>query len=334
MEIRDGFWQNSPIIEKFCGRDDELDTVLSTGNKMLVTYMHRIGNRGFKASYQIFCGGEIYVDSEYILQSHETNGNYPPNKMCLWTIIVPEGRQVVLDFQKFSLENEANCLNDFVEVVDGGSSSTKYCGDQTPPEIISSSNTLQVKFVSDSSVEKQGFSVRIMVEYDECAVGNHRCAHKCVNTLGSYRCDCKAGYDLNSDGRSCQKSCGGLLEEATGVIQSPSFPEEYFPNKTCVWEIMTSADNVVFLNFTHFDIEGKNQTHSRKERCEKDKLEIFSVTGENILKRHGRFCGGVLPEPIFSKSSALRIVFSTDAEEQRTGFALNYTTCKFEMFLV
>ncbi|XP_063912969.1 tolloid-like protein 1 [Zophobas morio] len=328
VEIRDGFWRKSPLIGKFCGKDNGLDTILSTGNRMLVSYMHRTGNRGFKASYQVFCGGEIYVETEHILQSHENTGNYPADKKCLWTIIVPEGQQVVLDFDKFNLEHEPNCLNDFVEVIDAGTSLSKFCGNETPSKIMSSSNILQVKFVSDSSVQKQGFSARIMAEYDECATGDDGCAHKCVNTLGSYRCECKTGYDLNSDGKNCQKTCGGLLEEAAGVVESPSFPGEYLPNKTCVWEIVTSAENMVYLNFTHFDIEGKNQTHSKKEKCEKDKLEVVSMAGENVLKRHGMFCGGVMPEPIFSKSSVLKIVFSADGEEERTGFALNYLTYK------
>ncbi|KAL3289893.1 hypothetical protein HHI36_023282 [Cryptolaemus montrouzieri] len=38
---------------------------------------------------------------------------------------------------------------------------------------------------------------------DECAQTQHLCEHKCVDTWGSYRCACRAGFTLNSDNRTC-----------------------------------------------------------------------------------------------------------------------------------
>ncbi|KAG8240078.1 hypothetical protein J437_LFUL008111, partial [Ladona fulva] len=31
------------------------------------------------------------------------------------------------------------------------------------------------------------------------------CAHSCIPTPGSYRCECREGFSLMSDGRSCQQ---------------------------------------------------------------------------------------------------------------------------------
>ena len=42
------------------------------------------------------------------------------------------------------------------------------------------------------------------LEYDECATEGHGCEHICVNTLGGYRCECKIGYELQSDGKKCE----------------------------------------------------------------------------------------------------------------------------------
>nr|XP_009935964.1 PREDICTED: multiple epidermal growth factor-like domains protein 6 [Opisthocomus hoazin] len=38
---------------------------------------------------------------------------------------------------------------------------------------------------------------------DECQVHNGGCQHRCVNTLGSYYCECKPGFRLHTDGRTC-----------------------------------------------------------------------------------------------------------------------------------
>ncbi|KAB1256246.1 Collagen and calcium-binding EGF domain-containing protein 1 [Camelus dromedarius] len=42
------------------------------------------------------------------------------------------------------------------------------------------------------------------LDIDECATSNETlCAHICVNTLGSYRCECREGYVQEDDGRTC-----------------------------------------------------------------------------------------------------------------------------------
>ncbi|XP_008527628.1 collagen and calcium-binding EGF domain-containing protein 1 isoform X2 [Equus asinus] len=43
-------------------------------------------------------------------------------------------------------------------------------------------------------------------DIDECATSNETlCAHICINTLGSYRCECREGYIQEDDGRTCTK---------------------------------------------------------------------------------------------------------------------------------
>lgn len=68
----------------------------------------------------------------------------------------------------------------------------------------SSSNKLFVKFVSDGSVQKAGFSATFMKEVDECEHMDHGCEHECINTLGGYECACYIGYELHSDKKSCE----------------------------------------------------------------------------------------------------------------------------------
>lgn len=40
-------------------------------------------------------------------------------------------------------------------------------------------------------------------DVDECQVHNGGCQHRCVNTPGSYFCECKPGFRLHADGRTC-----------------------------------------------------------------------------------------------------------------------------------
>lgn len=43
-----------------------------------------------------------------------------------------------------------------------------------------------------------------MQEHDECALLEYECQHDCINTLGGYECACNIGYELHSDGKSCE----------------------------------------------------------------------------------------------------------------------------------
>lgn len=40
-------------------------------------------------------------------------------------------------------------------------------------------------------------------DIDECQVHNGGCQHRCVNTRGSYYCECLPGSRLHVDGRTC-----------------------------------------------------------------------------------------------------------------------------------
>ena len=138
--------------------------------------------------------------------------NYPleylPSKECIWKITVPKDFQVALKFQSFEVENHDSCVYDYVEVRDGDTANAPligvFCGYKVPPDMRSSSNKLFVKFVSDGSVQKAGFSATFMKEVDECELLDHGCEHECINTLGGYECSCYIGYELHSDKKTCE----------------------------------------------------------------------------------------------------------------------------------
>lgn len=71
----------------------------------------------------------------------------------------------------------------------------------------STTNKMFVKFVSDGSVQKAGFSATFIKELDECELKDHGCEHNCINTLGGYQCSCHIGYELHSDKKTCESEC-------------------------------------------------------------------------------------------------------------------------------
>ncbi|CAG9768768.1 unnamed protein product [Ceutorhynchus assimilis] len=323
VEVRDGYWHKSTVLGVYCGTG-QVPQITSTGSRMLVSYVSKRpkGHRGFTAYYEAVCGGDFFIDAEGHLESPNYPEEYHPNKECIWRITVPQNYQVALKFQSFDVENHDNCVYDYVEIRNGITLDSPiikvFCGHKVPADIISTSNRMLVKFVSDGSVQKGGFSATIMKEYDECSKIDHGCAQLCINNLGSYSCACRIGYELHSDGKNCEDACGGVFDVANGTITSPSFPDFYPFDKNCVWEIIAQPQYKITLNFTHFDLEGNN---AQQQQCEYDRVDIFSKLKEGKLKKHGSYCGSKAPGLITSESNIMRVVFYSDTSVQKTGFA-------------
>ncbi|XP_014300153.1 bone morphogenetic protein 1 [Microplitis demolitor] len=330
LEIRDGYWYKSPVLGRFCGSGKIHEPIISTGSRMLVTYVRTSqenGYRGFGANYEAVCGGDVTLETVGHLESPNYPEEYQSSKECVWRLTVPQDYQVALKFQSFEIENHDNCVYDYVEVRDGHTPDSPliglYCGYKAPPDLRSTGNKLFVKFVSDGSVQKAGFSATVIKEFDECAMTDHGCEHECLNTLGGYECSCKIGYELHSDGKHCEDACGGIFDASNGTITSPSFPESYPGNKNCIWEIIAPLHYRITLNFTHFDLEGNRMY---QQECDYDFVEVSSKLGDDILKKHGIFCGSKIPTPIISEGNAMRIVFTSDKNIQKSGFAAVFFT--------
>ena len=43
----------------------------------------------------------------------------------------------------------------------------------------------------------------LVIDVDECLADNGGCMHQCNNAIGSYNCSCWDGYELSSDGYTC-----------------------------------------------------------------------------------------------------------------------------------
>ncbi|KAJ6220263.1 hypothetical protein RDWZM_006075 [Blomia tropicalis] len=87
---------------------------------------------------------------------------YPNDTECERVIKAPVGHQIRIEFRdQFHMESATNCEYDYLEIRDGayGYSTPlgKLCGPEFPSDITSNDRYLFLRFVSDDSIEYQGF---------------------------------------------------------------------------------------------------------------------------------------------------------------------------------
>jgi len=74
-----------------------------------------------------------------------------------------------------------------------------------PREMTAIASTLHhtcMKYRTDTKPCAQ-LGPKTCVDKNECRDGSHKCAQKCVNTIGSFKCQCRRGFTLGKDGKSC-----------------------------------------------------------------------------------------------------------------------------------
>ena len=55
--------------------------------------------------------------------------------------------------------------------------------------------------------------------------------------------------------------CGGELDMETGQLESPNYPEDYQPNKECVWRVTVPKGFQVALKFQSFEVKDETKKH-------------------------------------------------------------------------
>uniref|UniRef100_H3BDP6 Matrilin-1 n=1 Tax=Latimeria chalumnae TaxID=7897 RepID=H3BDP6_LATCH len=64
---------------------------------------------------------------------------------------------------------------------------------------------------------------------DLCATGDHDCEQICISTPGSYKCECREGFTLNPDGKTCgSKSCPSGPGQKCGDLKKYCCPIRVF----------------------------------------------------------------------------------------------------------
>ncbi|NWX82451.1 CUBN protein, partial [Nothoprocta pentlandii] len=213
VAVYDGTSTQAPLLGKFCGAELPPNIKSSSNNLFLVFKTDFSGAaRGWKASFretlgpQHGCGGYLTNSASSFGSPVSMGGRYEKNLECVWIIAAPENKLIHLSFTSFALEGRSarTCRYDYVKLYDGDNENANlvgtYCGLSVPAPFLSTSNFLTVKFITDNSVEREGF---------------------------------------NATYTTVDQLCGGTYNATSTSLTatSPNFPHEYPPFTHCVWII-------------------------------------------------------------------------------------------------
>ncbi|XP_050461753.1 cubilin-like [Cataglyphis hispanica] len=287
VEIYDGPNKFSQLLGRYCGSDIP-PAIKSSSNNLVVIFKSDWSYQleGFTLSYETLCGGEFHEETG-ILKSPFYPNTYRSSRTCIYEIIQPSNKGIVLTIEDMDIEGRdpPNCFYDYIEIYDGGDENANklatLCGNQehipdTP--FYSTHNFMYIKFTTDNSIEGRGF---------------------------------KANYT------TIDRRCGALLKESTGVIQSPVEEGAYFDNEECIWTIQAPPGYVIHLTWLSFNVE----YHSN---CIHDYVNIYenyTSPNENII---ATYCGSTKPPDVMTQERTLTILFHTDSSISLEGFTATY----------
>ncbi|XP_066508153.1 CUB domain-containing protein 2-like [Hoplias malabaricus] len=150
------------LLGKFCG-DMSPPQFSSSWNVMSIIFHsdRHVAHRGFSVGYRKdMCGG-VLTGLSGVISSPGYPLEYSNNADCSWTVQVSNHSVVSLVFLDFQLENNEGCNFDYIALFDGPTVKHRhignYCGNQRPPNILTTSNQLLVVFKSDFNIGGRGF---------------------------------------------------------------------------------------------------------------------------------------------------------------------------------
>ncbi|XP_037693302.1 cubilin [Choloepus didactylus] len=275
----DGPDSTAARLARACGRQRP-PPITSLGSSLFVRFQAGASrqSRGFRAHFQQACGGSFLTSSLHTISSPRYPAKYPNNQNCTWTVQAqPPFDHVTLSFSHFGLESSPVCARDYLEVLDGSSEDAplrgRYCGPSMPQPLTSFSRALTLRFISNAWVTSEGF---------------------------------RATFVASSS------ACGGTFHMATGIFNSPGYPDVYPPSVECVWSILSSPGNQLQLSFISFQLE-------ESPGCTRDFVEIREENATGALL--GRLCGASVP---LNQSSlhghSLWVRFASDGTGGGQGF--------------
>lgn len=334
--------QKENRLASLCGNLNEtlIPVVRSENSSMVINLLTTDveGYGGFSAKILFTtgvaagCGGNIRLANSQTFRT-QRGATYETLEDCHWLVRAPSDNTIRLRITSFDLKNATSttgrnqpnsCSGDYLEIRDGASSFSEligqYCGNVAPPPIISSSNAMWIRLVTDGTVNGNGVTAVLDPLPSPC--GNT------TLTVGN----------------------------TTQVLTSPEFPAMYGAGLKCRWTVMPSNDTSyqrsVTIHFVQLDLENS-------ENCNEDRLSISDKNSQNFVSEglgedfifsgsHNRasrfwtrdhvqqetfaYCGDAVPPDYHSSGGGVVITLQSSQNPKATnhsGFKLEYSrsTC-------
>uniref|UniRef100_A0A4W6EIB6 CUB and Sushi multiple domains 3 n=1 Tax=Lates calcarifer TaxID=8187 RepID=A0A4W6EIB6_LATCA len=281
---------------------------------------------------EALCGGNI-TSMNGTIYSPGHPAEYPHFQDCMWTVRVPPGYGIYINFSVINTEP----IYDYITVWDGPDQASpqigQFSGNSVHEGVSTTANQILIKFHSDFSTS--GFFVlhyyayqlrtcqppppvanaTILTDDDEFEIGDI-IRYSCLpgfTLVGSEILTCRLGERLQMDGPPpvCQVQCPAheVRFDSTGVILSPGYPENYPNLQMCSWLINVEKGYNITLHFELFQTEK-----------EFDILEIFDG-GQNLASLSGDI---ETPFSLTTTGHQLLLRWSSDHGTNRRGFHIRY----------
>ncbi|XP_054634056.1 ovochymase-2 [Dunckerocampus dactyliophorus] len=298
------------VIGKYCGYTKPLPLVSLT-NRLTIYFdtNDRKTDQGFKAHYEAVspertseiagAGGSLQGDRGDLMTPGFPDKNYPNGALYQWKITVPEGERVRLTFTSFDLVPEV--CGDFVQVYDGSMLLGKFCGGTMPKPVESSSNTMIVRFKSDSTGSSRGFTAT----YTKSSLP------PIVTTMRPTTTSKPTTQTLPPT----TSGSGGavILTGRKGTIQSDGFPNPYPAHQNSSWKITVPKGFLMKFQITEMAITGETG------QCKEDKLLV-----SDAYSTLGIHCGYIRPPVVVAATNTMTVSFQSDSRLTDRGFSAKW----------
>ncbi|EFN89302.1 Cubilin, partial [Harpegnathos saltator] len=277
-------------VDTYCGNNKP--AIARSISRIEIIFMTDkfVQRSGFQFKYFLNqCGGIITKPSELKPLMH--GEEYFGRMNCTWVIKAPQGKSVLVRFEKFILEFSTGCYFDNVAIYEGDLVEKDrrialICGNLTEnlPTFKSEFNSMVVNFNADSSRHFEGFTAKVLFT------------------------------------TSPAEGCGQIINMTS--TQSKSFRTQqaatYQAFEECHWTVMTSPGKNIRFTINSIDIKNSTNSTGNTNKCTGDFLEVRDGAGSygDLL---GQYCGNVQPPPILSTLNMLWIRLYTDGTAEGAG---------------
>ncbi|XP_077630670.1 ovochymase-1, partial [Crocuta crocuta] len=227
----------------------------------------------------------LFGENGKIHYLHSKESSCSHNCSCMWKIMVPEDKIILIKFISLDIQNQVGCDHGYISLQSSnGVLISKVCGDIVPSPLLTETNEATITFVSDTENSGSSFELTFMA------------------------------VQKNSEAGSGCGRVAVLVEE--GMIHSASYPDSYPTNVRCHWFIRAPEKHIIKLEFEDFITEFS-------QNCMYDAVVVYGDPEEE--HELAKLCGILNPTPIFSPNNMLVIHFKSDGENNFQGFKARFT---------